>query len=287
MGMTRWLGMLFFIGCLTSPTFAQPVQSTLAKIKSTKTITMGYREASRPFSYVGDDQKPVGYAVDLCMRVASGIQQQLGLSDLHVRWMPVTPENRLDMVVRGAIDLECGSTTNTLSRQEQVDFSHMTFVDGASLLVSAASNIKDLSDIAGKRIAVIPSTTTETVLADALQMANIEVEVIRVREHSDGIAALESGSADAYASDRVILIGLALSSTAQTQLVLADQYLSYEPYGLMLRRGDTDFRLAVNRVLSRLYRTGQVYPIYERWFGAVDRASPLLQAMYRLHGLPE
>ena len=116
---------------------------------------------------------------------------------------------------------------------------------------------------------------------------NVAVEMVRVREHSDGIAALENGTADAYVSDRVILIGLALTSKDPTKLALAEQYLSYEPYGLMLRRGDADFRLAVNRVLSQLYRSGQIYPIYERWFGAVDRASPLLQTMYRLNGLPE
>ena len=154
-------------------------------------------------------------------------------------------------------------------------------------VVSTVSNINSLSDIAGKRVAVIPGTTTEKVMAEALQKANVEVELVRVREHSDGIAALESGTADAYASDRVILIGLALTSKAPIRLVLAEQYLSYEPYGLMLRRGDPDFRLAVNRVLSRLYRSGQIYPIYERWFGAVDRASPLLQAMFLLNGLPE
>jgi len=199
----------------------------------------------------------------------------------------VTPENRMAMVANGTIDIECGTTTNTLSRQEQVDFSYMTFVDGGSLLVSTASNITSLSDIAGKRVAVIPGTTTEKVVVEALQKASVEVELIRVREHSEGIAALESGTADAYASDRVILIGLALTSKDPTKLALAEQYLSYEPYGLMLRRGDADFRLAVNRVLSRLYRSGQIYPIYERWFGAVDRASPLLQTMYLLHGLPE
>jgi glutamate/aspartate transport system substrate-binding protein len=285
--MARWLSVLFFLGCLTSPAFGQPVQGTLDKIKSVKAITMGYREASLPFSYVGDEKKPVGYAIDLCTRVAAGIQQQLGLNDLQIKWMPVTPENRMALVVNGTIDIECGTTTNTLSRQEEVDFSHMTFVDGGSLLVSTASNITSLSDIAGKRLAVIPGTTTEKVVAEALQKADVEVELIRVREHSDGIAVLESGAADAYASDRVVLIGLALTSKNPKRLRLAEQYLSYEPYGLMLRRGDADFRLAVNRVLSRLYRSGQIYPIYERWFGAVDRASPLLQAMYLLHGLPE
>ena len=285
--MAQWLSVLFFLGCLTIPVFGQPVQGTLGKIKSTNVITMGYREASLPFSYLGDDQNPVGYAIDLCTRVASGIQQQLGLNDLQLKWMPVTPENRVAMVVNGTIDLECGTTTNTLSRQEQVDFSHIIFVDGGSLLVSTAANINGLSDIAGKRVAVIPNTTTEKVMAEALQKANVKVELVRVREHSDGIDALDSGTADAYASDRVILIGLALTSKDPTKLRLTDQYLSYEPYGLMLRRGDADFRLAINRVLSRLYRSGQIYPIYERWFGAVDRSSPLLQMMYLLHGLPE
>ena len=285
--MMPWLSLLFFTGCFASSAFGQPVQGTLEKVKSTNTITMGYREASLPFSYVGDDRKPVGYTVDLCTRVAAGVQKQLGLNDLRVKWMAVTPENRITMVANGTIDLECGTTTNTLSRQEQVDFSQMIFVDGGSLLVRTASNINGLSDIAGKRVAVIPGTTTEKVMAEILQQMNVTVELGRVREHSDGIAALENGPADAYASDRVILIGLALTSKDPKQLTLAEQYLSYEPYGLMLRRGDADFRLAVNRVLSQLYRSGQIYPIYERWFGAVDRASPLLQTMYRLNGLPE
>jgi glutamate/aspartate transport system substrate-binding protein len=287
MGMTYWLSVLFFLGSLTSSAFGQPVQGTLEKIKSAKSMTMGYREASLPFSYVGDEKQPRGYTIDLCMRVAAGIQQQLGLNDLRVTWTPVTPENRITMVVNGTIDLECGTTTNTLSRQAQVDFSQMIFVDGGSLLVRTASNIKSLSDIAGKRVAVVPGTTTEEVMTEALQKMDVAVELVRVREHSDGLAALENGTADAYASDRVILIGLALTSKDPTKLALAEQYLSYEPYGLMLRRGDADFRLAVNRVLSRLYRSGQIYPIYERWFGAVDRASPLLQTMYRLNGLPE
>src|SRR5262245_58841320 len=159
--MTPWLSLLCLLGCLASSAFGQPVQSTLEKIKATKTIVMGYREASRPFSYVGDDKKPVGYAIDLCARVAAGIQQQLGLNDLHITWLPVTPENRIAMVANGTIDLECGSTTNTLSRQEQVDFSHMTFVDGGSLLVSTASKINNFSDLASKRVAVISGTTTE------------------------------------------------------------------------------------------------------------------------------
>jgi glutamate/aspartate transport system substrate-binding protein len=147
----------------------------------------------------------------------------------------------ITMVTNGTIDLECGTTTNTLSRQEQVDFSHMTFVDGVSLLVNTASNINGLSDIAGKRIAGIPGTTTEKVMAEVLQKANIELELIRVRKHSDGIAALENGTVDAYASDRVILIGLALPSKEPTKLALADQYLSGE--GAIHEHADGAYRL--------------------------------------------
>jgi len=284
--MNRWLSVLFFAAILTSPAFGQP-QSTLEKVKTTKTMAIGYREASLPFSFLGSDGKPVGYSIELCALIAASIQQQLGLSDLQIKWIPVTPENRMAMVTNGTVDIECGSTSNTLSRQEQVDFSHLTFVDGASLLISTGSNIRRLADIAGKRVAVIPGTTTEKALAEALQRANLSVQMVKVKEHADGIAALEQGTADAYASDMVILLGLALTSKDPTKLAVANAYFSYEPYGLMLRRGDPDFRLAVNRVLSRLYRSGEIIPIFERWFGPYDRASDLLRAMYQLQSLPE
>jgi glutamate/aspartate transport system substrate-binding protein len=285
--MTRLLTPLFLTVLLMGPVFAQQQQSTLEKIKKTKTITLGYRESSYPFSFVGDDKKPTGYSVDLCARIATGIQQQLGLADLPIKWMAVTPENRISMVTNGTVDLECGSTTNTLSRQEQVDFSSMTFVDGGSLLVHANANINRFSDIAGKRVAVVPGTTTETVMAEALKKANLTVQMVNVKEHANGIAALEDGTADAYASDRVILLGLAMTAKDPSKLALADQYFSYEPYGLMLRRGDADFRLAINRVLARLYRSGEIVQVYERWFGSFARTSDLLKAMYLLYSLPE
>jgi ABC-type amino acid transport substrate-binding protein len=285
--MIRLLNALFVAALFASPVYAQHHQSTLDKIKTTKTISLGYRESSLPFSYISEDKKPAGYSVDLCTRVAAGVQQQLGLADLATKWVVVTPENRLAMVANGTVDLECGSTTNTLSRQEQVDFSYMTFVDGGSLLVRGSGNISRLSDLSGKRIAVVPGTTTEKVMAEALQKAKLTVQMIKVKEHAEGIAALENGTADAYASDKVILIGLAMQAKDPTQLAIADQYFSYEPYGLMLRRGDADFRLAVNRVLARLYRSGEIVPVYERWFGPFERTSSLLQAMYLLHSLPE
>jgi len=266
---------------------AQDLQGTLKKIKDSGTIAIGYREQSVPFSFRGNDGKPAGYSIDLCSRIVTGIQQQLKLAKLDVKWVPVTPENRIASVVNGTVDLECGSTTNTLSRQEQVDFSHMTFVDGGSLLVKVSDKMAAFQDLAGKRSAVIPGTTTEPALRAALQKAFVTAQVVPVKEHREGLAALENGTADAYASDRVILIGLAVTAKDPAQFAIAEQYLSYEPYGFMLRRGDSPFRLAVNRVLSSLYRSREVMQIYGRWFGKLGEPGNLLIAMYALHALPE
>jgi len=209
------------------------------------------------------------------------------LQKLDVKWIAVTPETRIASVVNGTIDLECGSTTNSLSRQEQVDFSHMTFVDGGSLLVKGTEKLASFQDLGGKKIAVIPGTTTDAAVRAALQKAFVNAQIVPVKDHREGLAALESGGADAYASDRVILIGLAVTAKDPAQFAIAEHYLSYEPYGFMMRRGDAPFRLAVNRVLSNLYRSGEIMQIYGRWFGKLGAPGNLLLAMYALHALPE
>jgi glutamate/aspartate transport system substrate-binding protein len=285
--MNRILAAVTLILLLSCPLRAQELQGTLQKIKASGTITIGYREQSVPFSFLGTDGKPTGYSIDLCQRVVAGLQQQLGLPKLDVKWVAVTPDSRIPALVQGTIDLECGSTTNTLSRQEQVDFSHMTFVDGSSLLLKKGAGIASLQDLGGKRIAVIPGTTTEKALREALQKTLITAQIIPVKDHREGLAALEGDTADAYVSDRTILIGLAVTSQDPGKFALSEQYLSYEPYGLMVRRGDAPFRLGVNRVLSHLYRSGEIAQIYGRWFGKLGAPSNLLIAMYALHALPE
>ena len=277
----------FLIGLL-SPTAvrAQDLDGTLKKIKASGTFTIGYRDAAPPFSFSGADKKPVGYSVELCTYVANAVQKQLGLANLNVTWVPVTAENRIDMVVQGKIDIECGTTTATLSRQERVDFSLMTFVDGGSLLTTSDKGIREMADFSGKRIAVIPGTTTEKALAEYLKKKSISVQTVRVKDHPEGLRAIEEGTAEAFASDRGILIGLAASKDP-TRYFLANMFFSYEPYGFVVRRNDAAFRLVVNRALAELYRSGLVETVYDRWFGALGKGGEAIQIMYLLNGLPE
>jgi ABC-type amino acid transport substrate-binding protein len=190
-------------------------------------------------------------------------------------------------VVNGAVDLECGSTTASLKRQEQVDFSLLTFVDGGSLLVTDGSQIIGVATLGGKRVAVIPGTTTEKSLDEAMKRYSVTATVVPVKDHAAGVAALDSGAADAYASDRVILIGIGRTSKDPAKLSLVEDFFSYEPYGLMMRRGDPAFRLSVNRALAAMYRSRAVVPIFEKWFGSMSTAGHLIGAMYVINGLPE
>jgi len=271
------------------PAGADELQGTLKKIVDGGVIALGYRQSSVPFSFVGADHSPAGYSIDLCRQVVGALQQRLGLTKLEIKWVKVTPEDRMASVTSGAVDLECGSTTKTLSRQEQVDFSLTMFVDGGSLLVTKASGITGARALPGKKLAVIAGTSTEAALADWFRWSGISgsVKVLNVKDHQDGLAGLDSGTFDAYATDRVILFGLAANSKNPDKLTLLDEYFSYEPYGLMLRRGDPAFRLAVNRALAVLYRTRAVFPIYEKWFGTIARATTIIQSMYLLNGLPD
>jgi ABC-type amino acid transport substrate-binding protein len=269
----------------SGPAYAQG--DTLAKIKSSGTLTIGYRESSVPFSFTGQDKRPTGYSIDMCLYIASFVQKAAGLADLKVNWVPVTPENRIQAVAGGSVDIECGSTTASLSRHEQVDFSLPTFVDGGSLLVKRDSSLRGLGDLAGKKIAVASGTTTEKALADFLKGEFVSVQTVKVKDHAEGLAALDGNKVDAYASDRGILVGLAVASGDVKKFGLANVVFSYEPYAFPLRRNDAAFRLVVNRAIADLYRSAKIVPIYDKWFGAFGKPSVAIQAMYQLNALPE
>jgi ABC-type amino acid transport substrate-binding protein len=279
------LAMMTALGVTT--VHAQTRTGTLKKVADTGTLTVGFRENALPFSYTGSDGKPAGYSIDLCQEIAVAVQQELKLANLAVRWVPVTPENRVEAVANGTVDIECGSTTASLSRQEKVDFTLMTFVDGASLLIAEGSGLRTVNDLAGKRVGIVPGTTTEKAVADFLRGQSIAATVVPVKDHDEGLAALQTSKIEAYASDRTILIGLVLQARGTARYALVSDDLSYEPYGFMVRRDDSAFRLVANRALARIYRSGAIGTIYAKWFGAMGKPTPALVLMYALQGLPE
>lgn len=286
--MKRLLLAVSLLAVAALPSHADELTGTLKTIQQSKTIRLGYLKDGVPFSFADDKQEAAGFTVDLCRRVASSIQQQLGLDALQVKWVPVTQENRFDMVRNGSIDLECGTTTNTLSRQRMVDFSVTTWVDGGSFVVDpAVSSARTLSDLAGKRVAVIADTTTDRALREISQRNGLALQLVTVKDHVEGLNALKDAKADAYASDQAVLIGLAFAVRNQFRILISEQPFSFEPYALVLRRGDPDFRLAVNTALARVLRTGQVVEIYNRWFSRLGKPSPLVAATWATNGLPE
>jgi ABC-type amino acid transport substrate-binding protein len=270
---------------LAAPAAAQ--SGTLEKIRKQGAITMGYLEGSAPFSFTDGDKLPQGYSVELCREIASNIRAQLGLASLETRWVPLTIQNRLEAVKSGRVDIECSTTTWTLSRQADVDFSLITFVDGGSILTRVESEAGRLGDFNGKRIAVITGTTTEKALKATLERRSIKAEVVTVKTREAGMQLLDSRKVDGFASDRIVLIGVVLTSKVQGAFKLLDEDFSVEPYALALPRGDADYRLAVNRALARLYRSGDIQKIYDRWLGRLGSPSVLLSAAYFIQGLAE
>jgi ABC-type amino acid transport substrate-binding protein len=274
------------LGCvLAIPAWAQ--SGTLAKIRKQGAITMGYLDGAAPFSFRDANGKPQGYSVELCRAIASGVRAQLGLDRLETKWVALTIQNRLEAVKTGRVDIECSTTTWTLGRQAEVDFSLITFVDGGSILTRVESAAGRLADFNGKRIAVITGTTTEKVLMETLARRAIQAEVATVRTRDEGLRLLDSRKVEGFASDRMVLIGVVLTSKTKGAFKLLDEDFSVEPYALALPRGDHEYRLAVNRVLARLYRTGDIQKIYEQWLGRLGPPSVLLSATYFIQSLSE
>lgn len=282
--------MLKTLGALCALLMAFAVQAqdagTLKKIRDAKTITLGYRADSPPFSFTGPDGQPAGYSVDLCKRVHAGVERALNAGSIAIKWVPVTAANRIDQVTSGAIDLECGVTTITLGRQERVDFSNMIFIDGGAVLTLADSKLGRLSDLAGKTVGVKAGTTTETALKAALKDRLIDARVVAVKDDAEALVALNEKRIDGYAADRIVLAGQVIRARSDIKYTLIQDDFSVEPYGLMMRR-DPAFRLAVNRAISQTYRSGAIKEIFDRWLAPLGKPGPLLSAMYYLNTIPE
>jgi ABC-type amino acid transport substrate-binding protein len=259
---------------------------TLDKLRQDKALRIAYRADAPPFSFTDAIGEPAGFMVDLCRSVAKNLAAQLNLSDLKVDYVLVTAANRFEAIETGKADLLCEPTSATLSRREHVDFSITTFVDGASLLV-AGEGPSEFGALAGKKIGVLAGTTTEQSLRDTLASAKISAEVVPAKTHEEGLAMLDQGTIAAYFGDRAILAYLASKSSAPRKLRLAENYLSVEPYALALAHGDSDFRLAVDRALSQIYRSGEIASVFGHAFGSQTQPSDTLKTLYLISGLPE
>jgi ABC-type amino acid transport substrate-binding protein len=271
------LRILLLICCVAAPPLAA-ASSTLERVRETATITFAYRDQAAPFSYTDRDGRVRGYSTELCAAVAASIQRALKLPTLRIVWQPVDAASRFDAVATGRVDAECGTTTITLSRMKDVDFSLPIFVDGGSVLVRIKSRITKLADLRGRKIAVIAGTTTEQALVAAFGV---------VDTHATLVPVLAAGKVDGYAGDRIVLADLKLRSPSGRDFALLGVDFSYEPYGIVLRRDDPDFRLAVNRALVDLYKRGGIDPIFQRWLAPLGPPGPLLHSMYYLSSLPD
>ena len=275
----------FVLAALLSLVFSEARADALARIKDSGVIKLGYREDAAPFSYRDDRGEPAGYSVGLCGAVVADLQQELNRPGLEIQFVPVGAEDRFAALQNGTIDLLCGATTATLSRRQLVDFSLPTFIDGASVLY-LKDGPADFEGLAGHKVGVRGGTTTEEALRNSLKKIGVDAQVVSVTDHKEGLRSLEAGEFSAYFADQGILLFLMLQSQSPDMLRLSGRFFTREPYALALPRGDSAFRLLVDRTLSRLYRTGKIRDYFSNAFGSA-KPSKLLEALFVVSALPE
>ena len=280
--------LIVLLSMLISSTSLAENFSTLEQIKKSETIRIGYRENEPPMSFLNEDKQPIGYSIELCLRIANEVKSRLKNPNIAIKYVPVTSSNRFESLANNSIDILCGSTTKTLSRSELIDFTQLSFVTGASLLSLKETEVDGLSDLKGKKVAVVKNTTTLATLTKALKKNENDAKIIPVSSAKEGMDALTKGNVDSFASDQVILIGLAITHKNPEKFMIAKEIFSYEPFALAVRQNDSEFRLIANRVLSELNRSGKINSIYSRWFGQMTKEMPsLLEAMYILNSTSE
>jgi len=280
------------IATVAAPAAAQapraPATDTLAKLKATKQINVAVSADSFPLSFIKDNKgDPVGYSIDLCKRVIVQLGRAVGVPDLKTTWIPGTVSERIAMVASGKADIDCANTTATLTRMQDVDFSSLIFLESGGLLVKDGGPVKQFADLSGRSIGVISGTTTETRVDALLKQRLINAKVTRVKDGNEAVALLEKGSLDAFASDKVKLVGLAVQAKDPKALAILAEDLSIEPLAFALPRGDSSFRLEVNRALTQVYVGGELESIFMAWLGPIGRPSGVLAAMYLLNAIPQ
>jgi ABC-type amino acid transport substrate-binding protein len=250
-----------------APAAPAALSGTLAKVRDAGAITIGHRESSVPFSYLSARGEPIGYSIELCRALVASIEEAVHKS-LEIKWLAVTSESRIDAVVNGQVDLECGSTTNNLERQKWVSFSPTIFVSGTKLMVKKGSPIRSFRDLAGKKVAVTRGTTNEKTMRELSQKFKLDLELLVLRDHAESFAQVTSGQAEAFATDDVLLYGLIAQNKAKVggDYQVVGEFLSYDPYGIMYRKGDAQLAKVVNDSFQALAIDGEIERQYKRWF---------------------
>jgi ABC-type amino acid transport substrate-binding protein len=281
------LGIILLIAFFASPLAAQELTGTLQQIKKSGQIRIGYRVSEPPMSFLDKDGNPTGYSIDICKGIVTEVENKIG-TDVKVEYIPVTADGRFKALGDNKIDILCGSTTKTLSRSELVDFTQLTFVTGASLMTLKENKAHDSDGFDGKKIGVVEATTTAVELKKLFQDTSTDAEVVLFNSAKEGIDALRKKKIDAFSSDQVILIGLALKEHDPMNFVIKSDVFSFEPFALAVRRNDADFRLVADRVISELYRSKKILEIYDKWIGEFTRKRlPIFDAMIELNATPE
>jgi glutamate/aspartate transport system substrate-binding protein len=279
----------------SSGAVAQELTGTLKKIKDSKTVTLGYRDSSIPFSYVNKPGQPIGYSIDLCNAVVDEVSKEFEGIEIEVKYKKVTAETRIPAVRSGAVDLECGSTTANFARSKEVAFSPIFFVAGTKLLVPRSSAISSYRDLRGKTVVVTAATTNEAAVRAISDKQHLDIKLVIGADHDESFAMLREGKADAFATDDVLLYGLVATTRTGDQYHVVGEYLSYDPYGLMYRKDDPDFAGVVDRTFSRLAESREIVDLYNKWFQqrlptgeTLDLPmSPQLEEIFRVEGVPD
>lgn len=275
---------------LTSAAVADEASPTLSRIAESGEFRIGFVPDAPPMSYRDYDGKAIGYSIELCRHIAEATRIHLGLEKLDVRFVPlVSIEDRLRAVEAGDVDIECGATTVTLSRRERVDFTLMTYITGTAILSRKDDPIDTVEDVFDHTIAAIRGSTTEAVLREMAEVNGINFKLRLIETHDRGMELLNDKRIDGYASDRSVLIGQVFrGENTRNQYVLSRGALSFEPYAMMIRRGDTTFRLLADRALAETYRSAKIRRLHQVWFGPYNETiSPILNAMYQFQAVPE
>jgi glutamate/aspartate transport system substrate-binding protein len=245
---------------------AQDLTGTLKKIKDTGAITIGHRESSIPFSYLDDKQQPIGYAMDLCMKVVDAVKSELKMPNLKVNLQPVTSSNRIPLLQNGTIDMECGSTTNSVDRQKQVAFGPTYFVINVTAAVKKNSGIKSLADLNGKTVSTTSGTTSVPLLKKYDKTANVEIKEIYGKDHAESFLLLAQDRTSAFVMDDILLAGQIANSSNPGDYMIIPESLRQEPYGMMLRKDDPQFKALVDKAVGAVYKSGEINQIYAKWF---------------------